>query len=286
MNGLSAIDLKWLQSQFPNLSNLAPLNSGGQKQVFSAEHIVDGPVVLKIIHPHQDLETTRREILAVTQLSAHRVPQILEVAPLATPLGHCVWFREKRISGQTVRSLLSGGPLETRKLLKMGLQTLEVLTASESLRIVHRDIKPDNLICDLNGDTWVIDFGLARHLDLNSQTATAAVFGKFTTGYAPPEQFHNHKYEIDARCDLFSLGVTLYECATGANPFTLGARDHLEVFKRIQGPPLPRLNLSFPSAGKFADMVAAMTQPRRDHRPPSAKETHEWMKQICQTESI
>jgi serine/threonine-protein kinase len=286
MNPLSVIDINWLQSQFPDLSNLVPLNSGGQKQVFAAEHASDGPVVLKIIHPHQDLETTKREILAVTKRSGQRVPQILKVAALATQLGQCVWFRERRITGHSIRSLIACGPLGESKLLKLGLQTLEVLVAAERLRIVHRDIKPENLMCDGRDDAWVIDFGLARHLDLNSLTATAAVFGKYTVGYAPPEQFKNQKFEIDARCDLFSLGVTLYECATGSNPYINGARDALEVFRRIQGPPLPRLQLSFPSSNDFADIVAAMTQPRRDHRPLTAAETYLWMKQICQAENI
>jgi eukaryotic-like serine/threonine-protein kinase len=89
-----------------------------------------------------------------------------------------------------------------------------------------------------------IDFDIARHLRLESLTATAAAFGQFTWGYAPPEQCRNIKAQIDARSDLFALGVTLYECATGSNPFRKGARDPLEILSRIEGMPLPPLSLS------------------------------------------
>lgn len=286
MPPITSIDLAWLQQQFPDLTNLSPLNSGGQKQVFAADHASDGSVVLKIIHPHQALEATRREALAAGQLSAHRVPQILDAALLATPLGDCVWFRERRIHGESVRELVRRGPFDKVPLLKLGLQVLEILVAAERLHIVHRDIKPDNLIRDSHGDFWLIDFGLARHLDLSSLTATANVFGKHTPGYAPPEQFRNRKTEIDIRCDLFGLGVTLYEAATGSNPYTAGARDHLEILRRVQGPPLPPLRLGFPSGQNFADLVSALTQPRRNHRPATAQEAHDWMKAICVAEGI
>jgi len=286
MNSLSAIDLNWLQGQFSDLSNISPLNSGGQKQVFAATHAKNGNVVLKVIHPQQDLEATKREVSAASQLSGHRVPQILETGLLSTPVGQCIWFREQRINGHPVRALLNSGPLPKIQLLKLGLQILEVLVEAENLRIVHRDIKPENVICDPKNDFWLIDFGLARHLDLSSLTATAAVFGKCTPGYAPIEQFKNHKYEIDIRCDLFALGVTLYECAIGSNPYLNGARDVLEVFRRVEGPPLPRLALIFPSAQSFSDLLSALTQPRRDHRPRTAKEAYEWMKCICRAEGI
>ena len=243
-------------------------------------------MVLKVIHPHQDLEATRREALAAGQLAAHRVPQILDAALLATPLGQCVWFRERRIQGHSVREVVRRGPFDKMSLLKLGLQVLEILVAAERLRIVHRDIKPDNLICDPHGDFWLIDFGLARHLDLTSLTATADVFGKHTPGYAPPEQFRNRKLEIDIRCDLFGLGVTLYEAASGVNPYIAGARDQLEVLRRVQTTRLPPLHLSFPSAQAFGDLVSALTQPRRDHRPATAKEAYDWMKTICDADRL
>jgi len=219
LNGLNAIDLVWLRQQFPRLSNLTPLSVGGQKLVFAGVYPVEGEVVLKLIHPRQDQEQTRRELLAVSQVNSLRVPPILEVGIISTPVGDCSWFRERKIAGKTVRELLVLGPLSIPDLLRLGLHILEALLDAEQAKIVHRDVKPENIIRDSFGSFWLIDFGIARHLELDSITATVSAFGKFTVGYAPQEQFRNVKTEIDARCDLFALGVTLYECATGRNPF-------------------------------------------------------------------
>jgi serine/threonine protein kinase len=219
--------------------------------------------------------------VAVSQVNSARVPSILEVGTVSTPIGDCFWFRERRISGKTVRELLALGPLSIPDLLRLGLHTLESLLAAEQAKIVHRDVKPENIIRDTSGSFWLIDFGIARHLDLDSITATVSAFGKSTLGYAPQEQYRNVKTEIDARCDLFALGVTLYECATGHNPFDDGARDAMEQLTRVETMPLPGLTLTFASAEKFADLVAALTQKRRDHRPSSVREAYDWMRKYA-----
>ncbi len=284
MSGLTTIDMVWLQKQFPQLAKLTPLSVGGQKLVFSAIHQVDGEVVLKLLRPPQNHEATRREILAVSHVNSNRVPQILEVGTITTNVGDCFWFREQRIAGHTVRELLANGPLSIPDFLNLGLHTLESLLAAEQVGIVHRDVKPENIIRDVSGDFWLLDFGIARHLDLDSLTATALSFGRFTPGYAPPEQFRNIKPEIDSRCDLFALGVTLFECATGRNPFIEGTRDSMEQVTRVENMALPQLNLSFTGAREFADLVASMTQKRRSHRPSTVREAYDWMKEICEAE--
>jgi serine/threonine protein kinase len=286
VNGQGGINLAWLQQQFPDLSNLNALSSGGQKHVFSATHPQDGDDVLKIIHARQHTEATQREVLAVNQLAAARVPRILQTGAVATNTGNVLWLRETRINGPTLRQKLQAGALAPREVLLLGRQLLETLLEAEKCRIVHRDVKPENIICDSNGDFWLIDFGLARHLDLHSLTATVNVFGKFTPGYAPREQYRNVKGDIDARCDLFATGVTLYEAATGQNPYVVGARDFQEVFRRVETVPLPRLLIPIAQQAAFADLVSAMTQRRRDHRPSSIVEAHAWMKQICDAEGV
>jgi serine/threonine protein kinase len=281
-----SITIQWLSGKFPDLANLTALGSGGQKLVFSAEDPTDGPVVLKLIHPQQDVASVQREMLAVQQVQSRRVPAILDSGTIATPLGTCFWFRERRILGRTVRECLNQRPLDGCRVLKLGLHTLEALVKAEEARIVHRDVKPDNIICDQGDNFWLIDFGIARHLQLDSLTATAAVFGKLTWGYAPPEQCRNDKPNIDARADLFALGITLYESATGVNPFRQGARDALEILSRVERMPLPPLSLSLASASEVRDLVAAMTQKRRDHRPTTAAEALAWMQEICSKEQI
>ena len=281
------LDVNWLAARFPNLSSLQAIGSGGFKVVYSCHHQSHGSVVLKIIQAGQDIETIRREIIAVNQVNSTRVPRVLETGSMDIPnVGTCIWFLEKRVSGSTLRQVLANDPLTTTDLLKLGLQTLEVLAESECAQIVHRDVKPENIMYDNQGEYWLLDFGIARHLTLDSLTATARPFGKFTMGYAPPEQMRNMKSDIDCRADLFALGVTLYESATGANPFVYGARDDLEKIRRVEQMPLPRLSLTFSAASDFASLIEAMTQKRRHHRPDTIADAMAWMQDICARENI
>src|SRR5690606_10231964 len=101
--------------------------------------------------------------------------------------------------------------------VRLSLHTLETLAAAETANVVHRDVKPGNIISCTDGSFWLIDFGIARHLNLHSLTDSNQLWGKGTPGYAPPEQMRNAKPSIDGRSDLFALGVTIYEAASGAN---------------------------------------------------------------------
>jgi serine/threonine-protein kinase len=281
-----ALDVDWLKTKFCSLKNLTPIGSGGQKWVFGAEHPNEGSVVLKLIQPRMSIDLVTREMTAVQQVASSRVPEILEAGEIDSPLGKCFWFVERRILGSPVSDVLRLGPLSTPRLLRLALHVLQALAKSERQQIVHRDVKPANIMCDRHDGFWLLDFGLARHLQLSSLTPTADAFGKCTPGYAPPEQFRNLKRNIDSRTDLFALGVTLFECATGRNPFHHGARDALEILQRVETRPLPPLNLSFGAAHDFRDLVASMTQKRRDHRPRTAEEALAWIEAICLTENV
>ncbi len=284
-----SIDVAWLRTKFPDLKNLATLSSGGQKWVFSADHGTDGAVVLKVFKPSgtpSGIELVFREMIAVQTVASPRIPVILDQGEIDTHLGKCFWFREQRIEGSDLGDVIQSGALDTRRLLRLGLHALEALSKAEEVSIVHRDVKPANIMLDSSDDFWLLDFGLARHLTLASMTPTADVFGKCTPGYAPPEQFRNVKTEIDGRADLFGLGVTLYECATGDNPFRQGARTMLDVLHNVETKPLVPLRLSFGSANEFRDLVSAMTQKRRDHRLPTVAEALDWMRDICSRENI
>lgn len=280
------IDTAWLQQQFPDFSLLKPLGSGGQKSVFSGNHDTDGNVVLKICHLNTEPERVFREIQAVQNIQSPRVPKIIDVGRTQFPFGPVIWIREERVLGENLRDILANGPLDSRAIIRLGMHILEALATAEQVRIVHRDVKPENIIVASNGDSWLLDFGLARHLDLESLTATANAFGVGTPGYAPPEQFRNKKPEIDARSDLFALGVTLYECVEGVNPFRHGARDIVEVVHRVESRPLPPISRTVDTAGQFRDLILAMTRSRRDHRPVTAADAFQWIQEICAREGI
>ena len=280
------IDDAWLAQQFPELGSLARLVQGGQKSVYTATHPSDGSVVLKIIHPSQDPERVRREMLAVQKASCPRVPRRLDTGTLQTNVGNVIWVREQRIAGDSLRVAVQRGVLGKTDLLRLAVHILEALADAEMVQIVHRDVKPENIIRDSNGDLWLLDFGIARHLDLASLTGSHSPFGVGTAGYAPPEQFRNRKRDIDGRADLFALGVTLYECATGANPFRTGARDDLEILRNVERTALPRLQLAFDNFGDIASLVAALAQKRQDHRPASVAEALQWVKEICERNDV
>ncbi len=279
--------MTWLKINFPELTDFQPLGQGGQKVVLRANHFQEGPVVLKIVYPRTDPESVRREILAVQRVRSPRVPRILDQGVANTNLGSCVWLREELVAGENLRALLGRSPMQSKSVLRLGLQMLEALEEAELAQIVHRDVKPDNIMCDAFGNFWLLDFGIARHLELSSLTGSALPFGKMTLGYAPPEQCRNFKADIDARADLFALGVTLFECATGTNPFFQPPpRDQLEILKRVEKLVLPPLILPIAAKDSFRDLVATMTQKSRIHRPRTVGQAKEWLSEIYQSEGL
>ena len=263
----------WVSASFPDIQNIAMFTSGGQKTVFTADHPVEGKIVLKIIDARQDLNLTEREILAVASVQSPRVPAIYDHGTVVTPFGDCKWIRERFIDGSSLRDVLRTRRLTFDEVRKLARHVLEAAISSETVSIVHRDIKPENIICDTNGDYWLIDFGIARHLTLSSLTATGAMWGRLTLGYAPKEQMRNEKLEIDSRADLFALGITIIESYTGNHPFREGAISDLEIVKRVEGLSVPNPFLGNQLEIEFGDLVCTMLQKRRDLRPRNASTT-------------
>jgi eukaryotic-like serine/threonine-protein kinase len=275
------VDIPWIAAQFPQLSGLQPLAQGGQKIVFAAQHASDGDVVLKLLLRSSDGQRLEREVLAGQLVECERVPRVFETGELDTQLGSCIWLREQRVSGTTLRTrLVRSGALDFTSVVRLGVQLLSTLAHAEAKRIVHRDIKPENMMVDTSGNFWLLDFGLARHLDMESLTATKMPWGMGTLGYSPPEQLRNRKREIDGRTDLFAVGVLLHECATGTNPFREGARDDLEILRRVEQLAMPRLQLSEDRGGALADLVSALVQKFPTQRPRTIADALMWMREI------
>jgi serine/threonine-protein kinase len=162
----------------------------------------------------------------------------------------------------------------------LSLDLISTTKDAENVDVVHRDIKPKNIVIDHRGNAWLLDFGIARVLDLESKTRTSAHQGPHSPGYSAPEQFRYEKRKITGRSDLFAVGVVLYESAIGTNPFREGADNADEARRRVAEEPLPRLNLVWDVDNKFSDFVASLTQKYPHQRPRSCAEAHSWLLEI------
>lgn len=280
-----------VQQIIPNLTNITSLTRGGQKIVFSANHKTHGSVVVKFMLADNPTKISRaeREVLAINQIvdKCPNIPRILENSQCVIHGDTYIVIIEQKIDGKTLENIInSGRPLP----LKTALELLETLLSCGSIldekHLVHRDIKPANIILDNNGKFWLIDFGIARHLDLVSVTDTGNQYGPHTPGYASPEQFRNSKKEIDGRSDIFSIGMTVRTAVTGKNPFTDGASDRSEILRRTETLSLPVVDIPGDGQRQFSSLLNVMADHRISRRPQSCKEALDWLNQIKQTLTI
>lgn len=158
-------------------------------------------------------ERLRREARAAAALSH---PGIATVFALEE-IGDQLFLASEYVPGQTLRTLLTTGPLGAGQIVDLSTQLARALAAAHAQGIVHRDLKPENIILTPTGQLKVLDFGIARVESLTSPrlTHTGMIVG--TPAYMAPEQAQGQ--DVDFRTDLFAFGVLVYEMATGSNPF-------------------------------------------------------------------
>lgn len=275
------IDLVAIGKAFPELTSLTALSTDtGQRNVLAADRGAE-KVVLKLLRPGQDPSRTQREIEAVTRVQSDRVPAIFEVGKRDISGTEVFYTLEQRISGQTLSALLKKTPKpDLAFIVNAGGALLEACAAAEAQRVVHRDIKPGNLMIDDAGKLWVIDFGIARVLDLPSLTGTASFFGVFTPGYGAPEQIRNVKAEINSRADLFSIGVVMHEMLTGTNLYLHGAGDAMDVLRKMLSLDLPPPSHPKDVNGELGLFVSNMASRYPSRRPQNTKEARDWYADI------
>jgi two-component system LytT family response regulator len=261
---------------------LSLLGKGGMGEVFLAEDMrLHRKVALKVLLPEvaQDTEKLARFVLEARAASSLSHPNAAHIYEIGEEGGRHFLAMEY-IEGQTLERRLSGEPLPLAEMVAIAGQVADALDAAHTRGIAHRDIKPANLMIDARGHVKVLDFGLAKILPqagkeiaASSQLATqfltsgGVVLG--TVSYMSPEQALGR--DIDHRTDLFSLGVVLYQMASGKLPFA-GASAQETLARILQSPPdaLGRLNYELPE--EFERIVRKCLEKDREKRYQSAKE--------------
>ena len=203
------------------------LGSGGMGDVYKALDTKLGRLVaLKILPAATTSDpTARRRLLEEARAAAALThPHIVTIYSVDTADGADFIVME-HVEGKSLKERLEHGPLEVPELLRLGIEVADALAAAHAIGLIHRDIKPANILLTPQGAAKVLDFGIAKRITTASsetigQTATNITGGGMVVGtvaYMAPEQARGEP--LDGRADLFSLGATLYEAATGRQAF-------------------------------------------------------------------
>jgi tRNA A-37 threonylcarbamoyl transferase component Bud32 len=195
------------------------IGSGGMSTVYRARDMtLERDVAVKLMHREiaadsDHLERFRREARAVAQLSH---PYIVSVIDAGEDEGR-PYIVFEHVEGETLKDRIRRmGRLPVAEAVAYAVEIARALGYAHHRHIVHRDVKPQNVLIDPEGSAKVTDFGIARTLDQEGLTADGRVLG--TTDYVSPEQALGHK--VTGQSDLYSLGIVLYEMLTGEVPFT------------------------------------------------------------------
>jgi serine/threonine protein kinase len=228
-----------------NYSIEQQLGQGAMATVYLAHDGAGNPVALKLLHP--DLGSTvgadrfRREIRVASRLQHPNILGVLDSGVTTVSLAQggmsleLLWFVMPFIAGQNVwERFETQGPFPADEVLRVGRAVASALSYAHGQGVVHRDIKPDNIMLE-DQRVLVADFGLARAVSEVHEklTATGTILG--TPTYMSPEQALGDK-AIDGRSDIFSLACVLYELLSGAPPF-YGQTPHATLTRRFKGPP-------------------------------------------------
>jgi serine/threonine-protein kinase len=235
----------------------AQLASGAMGVVYKGLRVqLERPVAVKFLHPWiatQKAFITRfdTEARAMSRLQHPNCVSVIDFGVEGTP-----YLVMDFVTGKTLRDVLGGGRLETQRALRIARQLLAGLGYAHAQGIIHRDLKPENLILSeepgLTDHLRILDFGLAKLRDGPAMTAGLAVG---TPSYMSPEQT-GAEGAIDARTDLYAVGVVLFELLAGRKPFQSENVGELLLMHREQPPPL--LRAVAPDAGLSAEIEAVV----------------------------
>jgi eukaryotic-like serine/threonine-protein kinase len=196
------------------------VGTGGMSSVYRArDNVLERQVALKILHDHfssdpEYVERFRREARAIARLNHPNIVTVIDRGEL----DRHQFIVFEHVAGENLKDVVRRrGPLPVDEAVAFTTQVAQGLAFAHAHGVVHRDVKPQNILIDENGTAKVTDFGIARAVDPGEGlTETGTVLG--TSGYIAPEQASGRR--VDARSDQYSLGVVLYELLTGELPYS------------------------------------------------------------------
>lgn len=246
--------------------DLIRIGSGGFSVVYRAvQEAFDRPVAIKVLAvgpEDEDRDRFLREARLTGRLTGH--PNVVTVLDAgATASGKPYLVTEFCEGGSLRDRLKASGPLAAAEVAAVGAKIAEALAAAHEAGIVHRDVKPNNILISRFGEPALADFGVACVLD---SMASESQLNVFSPHHAAPEVVN--RGVPDAASDIYSLGSTLYHLATGRPPFDGDAEDMEALLWRIVHEPPPVLD--FPDLPALAAVVAMTLEKDPARRPPSA----------------
>ena len=246
------------------------LGEGGMGSVFRArDRELDRIVAVKIIRPEYAsnasvLQRFKQELVLARQITHRNIIRIFDLGSA----GPTRFITMEYIDGEDLSALLARrGKLPAAEAVEIIRQVCLGLEAAHAEGVVHRDLKPQNVMLDRQGKASVMDFGIARSTSASNMTRTGALMG--TPTYMSPEQAQGQK--VDARSDLYTLGIIFYELLTGNPPFEAD-NPMATLVKRIQEKPVPPIKVEPTVPAALNRIVLKMLATLPDDRYPSARE--------------
>jgi serine/threonine protein kinase len=261
---------EWIGQRVDRFEVLELLGGGGMGVVYRARDTrLSRTVALKFLPPEltrdpRAKERFEQEARAASSLDHPNLCTILELGE--TPDGR-LYIAMPCYDGETLRRRLESGPLPIDEAVDIAAQIARGLAKAHRNGIVHRDVKPANLIVTADGVVKILDFGLAKLAGLAAVSRTGSSAG--TPAYMSPEQARGD--EVDARTDLWSLGVVLYEMLAGRRPFR-GEREQAVIYAILHERPQPLGELRPEVPPELARIVERLLAKEPDDRYPSIEE--------------